>query len=857
MSNIHTKTADAKKVMLQITVESALHLPNVHERTVSHPLPPNTYVTYEWPDSNESMQTSVILRSTCPAWNHCRLVPLVVDDVHLKRLKEGSLKFQVWHRSDARIALVGLQEQDSKGLLDGSKESKVGYSNRNGQRAKRLSKTAATDERQQVRGKYQQQRQHPGELDSESMSREAREEQEEQMEQEDIIRLREREGENLIGTASVELSALVSGMKEIYGWYHVTDFKQQPQGQLKIRITPTELLPVVSSRMNQLSNSSFVPSTSATSYMSRVTPSYGDDYTYLPVATGSSYPSYTSSLPQTVQPSSPLFSPFRSPASSVEIHRGRLREAMKGLESFALMNRDSVESRSLFSSSSLTSSALPKPVDSVLFEMERQVQDMNSQLNSVPDSNLVSHHLQNMKALDDMNIQLNAKLRNLEYESRPDYWPDNRPALSGARNFWDTQAKRMQGPADMSNIFRGSVEGTGLSHVDPGFESRVADVFSGAVRSSGQVNRPFELPLQPLSPVADRFQREVEQREYELTARDQFITERIRYESDQRFAHPPPAEEEVLRHPSVRFADASVDRIASGLSQMQARRSTDLRIISESPPGSPSGLRLSPLRFDSDLNHPTSPLAHASTANLTGADRFWSQAQADIRASNESRSSVEDWRRVSRESRRSDHSESSGGGGGPPLGGVDLNRFETPLSFSLSYDNDRTPLTTPDAIRHFDDFPLPESPVNRKSMDKTTGSIQTGSQSTRAGSNSPPKPKSSDRYEPLRPPVSPPSSNKNRTLNPASASSVTADSKPGSTMDRFKNEQRPGSSAARQASKVASNVTVAPVGPPPTVPKSKDAEMARIARIMSVGKKGQSTTTNMRVSSDYSSEDDF
>lgn len=46
----------------------------------------------------------------------------------------------------------------------------------------------------------------------------------------------------LIGSALVELSPLAAGFKEISGWYHLFDFKKQPQGQVKVVVQPQGLL---------------------------------------------------------------------------------------------------------------------------------------------------------------------------------------------------------------------------------------------------------------------------------------------------------------------------------------------------------------------------------------------------------------------------------------------------------------------------------------------------------------------------------------------------------------------------------------------------------------------------------------
>lgn len=44
--------------------------------------------------------------------------------------------------------------------------------------------------------------------------------------------------ERVIGFASVDLSPLLSGFQSVCGWYNITDFSGQCQGQIKVSITP-------------------------------------------------------------------------------------------------------------------------------------------------------------------------------------------------------------------------------------------------------------------------------------------------------------------------------------------------------------------------------------------------------------------------------------------------------------------------------------------------------------------------------------------------------------------------------------------------------------------------------------------
>ena len=44
--------------------------------------------------------------------------------------------------------------------------------------------------------------------------------------------------ERVIGFATVDLSPLLSGFQAVCGWYNITDFSGQCQGQLKVVIAP-------------------------------------------------------------------------------------------------------------------------------------------------------------------------------------------------------------------------------------------------------------------------------------------------------------------------------------------------------------------------------------------------------------------------------------------------------------------------------------------------------------------------------------------------------------------------------------------------------------------------------------------
>lgn len=46
--------------------------------------------------------------------------------------------------------------------------------------------------------------------------------------------------ERVIGFASVDLSPLLSGFQSVCGWYNITDFNGQCQGQLKVAVSPVK-----------------------------------------------------------------------------------------------------------------------------------------------------------------------------------------------------------------------------------------------------------------------------------------------------------------------------------------------------------------------------------------------------------------------------------------------------------------------------------------------------------------------------------------------------------------------------------------------------------------------------------------
>ena len=42
------------------------------------------------------------------------------------------------------------------------------------------------------------------------------------------------EEDELLGVASVDLSPLASGLRQVMGWYNIVDFSGQCQGQIKV-----------------------------------------------------------------------------------------------------------------------------------------------------------------------------------------------------------------------------------------------------------------------------------------------------------------------------------------------------------------------------------------------------------------------------------------------------------------------------------------------------------------------------------------------------------------------------------------------------------------------------------------------
>eukprot|EP00002_Diphylleia_rotans_P002334 TRINITY_DN11491_c0_g1_i1.p1 TRINITY_DN11491_c0_g1~~TRINITY_DN11491_c0_g1_i1.p1 ORF type:complete len:1597 (+),score=334.78 TRINITY_DN11491_c0_g1_i1:59-4849(+) len=52
--------------------------------------------------------------------------------------------------------------------------------------------------------------------------------------------LTQKQDDQILGCAQVDLNPLFSGLHEINGWYHIVNFRQQQTGQLKIRVTPCD-----------------------------------------------------------------------------------------------------------------------------------------------------------------------------------------------------------------------------------------------------------------------------------------------------------------------------------------------------------------------------------------------------------------------------------------------------------------------------------------------------------------------------------------------------------------------------------------------------------------------------------------
>lgn len=46
----------------------------------------------------------------------------------------------------------------------------------------------------------------------------------------------------MLGFASVDLSPLLCGFHSVYGWYNITDFSGQCHGQIKVSITPLNVI---------------------------------------------------------------------------------------------------------------------------------------------------------------------------------------------------------------------------------------------------------------------------------------------------------------------------------------------------------------------------------------------------------------------------------------------------------------------------------------------------------------------------------------------------------------------------------------------------------------------------------------
>ncbi|XP_066477982.1 C2 domain-containing protein 3 [Tiliqua scincoides] len=77
------------------------------------------------------------------------------------------------------------------------------------------------------------------------------------------------EVERVIGFASVDLSPLLSGFQLVCGWYNVTDFSGQCQGQIKVAISPLESIAHLKKERQSRTPGSSIPATSPFAFQMR------------------------------------------------------------------------------------------------------------------------------------------------------------------------------------------------------------------------------------------------------------------------------------------------------------------------------------------------------------------------------------------------------------------------------------------------------------------------------------------------------------------------------------------------------------------------------------------------------------
>ncbi|XP_066555458.1 C2 domain-containing protein 3 isoform X2 [Amia ocellicauda] len=133
--------------------------------------------------------------------------------------------------------------------------------------------------------------------------------------------------ERVIGFASVDLSPLLSGFQSVCGWYNITDFNGQCQGQLKVAISPLETVKQLGGQ--RLAN--IKGSTEASAVPPHTAP-----LSYRTTALYSAFPTHIARYPEQLINTSPDQADILSERSSAcgrhEEHRDNVRRVHQSLQ---------------------------------------------------------------------------------------------------------------------------------------------------------------------------------------------------------------------------------------------------------------------------------------------------------------------------------------------------------------------------------------------------------------------------------------------------------------------------------------------------------------------------------------------
>ncbi|XP_077975258.1 C2 domain-containing protein 3-like isoform X1 [Styela clava] len=196
-----------------VTIERAMHLPQVGDFETDSMREPNCFVSYDVVDESYSsntpeglkmitMATKVSLGASSPCWNESKEVVL---SKQLLTGSDGALLLKVWHRD--RMYLI--TENEESGDLKTADAAEI------------TTELLVTD--------------------------------------------------RMLGFATVDLSVLRAGFRDVNGWYNVLDIHGQCQGQLKVAVTPSTSFALTqpdTARSNISSQKSHFPTSTTLSTLS-------------------------------------------------------------------------------------------------------------------------------------------------------------------------------------------------------------------------------------------------------------------------------------------------------------------------------------------------------------------------------------------------------------------------------------------------------------------------------------------------------------------------------------------------------------------------------------------------------------